>query len=139
MAGYSGTPLVQKLGLKPGHRVRLHDAPEGFRSLLAPEPPGVAWVRALSGALDVIVLFAPRKTALERSFARAARTLTPAGMLWVAWPKAASGIPTDLNENVVRAHGLATGLVDVKVCAIDDVWSGLKFVRRLADRGGTKA
>jgi hypothetical protein len=134
MAGYSGTPLVQKLGLKPGDRVRLLDAPPEFRSLLAPVPERVVWEKTLRAPLDFVVLFAPNRAALVRGFARAARSLSPAGMLWVAWPKAAAKVPTDLNENVVREHGLAAGLVDVKVCAITEVWSGLKFVRRLADR-----
>jgi hypothetical protein len=134
MAGYSGTPLVQKLGLKAGHRARLLDAPPEFRALLAPVPERVVWEKTLRAPLDFVVLFAPDRAALVRGFTRAARSLSPAGMLWVAWPKAAAKVPTDLNENVVREHGLAAGLVDVKVCAITEVWSGLKFVRRLADR-----
>lgn len=134
MAGYSGTPLVQKLGLKAGHRVRLLDAPPDFRALLAPVPERVVWETTLRAPLDVVVLFAPNRAALVRGFAPAARSLSPAGMLWVAWPKAAAKVATDLDENVVREHGLAAGLVDVKVCAITDVWSGLKFVRRVADR-----
>jgi hypothetical protein len=97
-------------------------------------PERVVWETTLRAPLDVVVLFAPNRAALVRGFAPAARSLSPAGMLWVAWPKAAAKVATDLDENVVREHGLAAGLVDVKVCAITDVWSGLKFVRRVADR-----
>ena len=134
MAGYSGTPLAQKLGLKEGQRIALWGAPEGFRRSLEPEPPGIDWRRGLEPTLDAVVLFAPRVATLEDALLPAATALTPAGMLWVAWPKRAAKVDTDLTEDRVRAFGLAAGLVDVKVCAISDVWSGLKFVRRLKDR-----
>ncbi len=133
-AGYSGTPLAKKLGLKQGQRIALCGAPEGFRRSLEPAPAGIVWRTELRPTLDAILLFAPRVAALEASLLPAASALTPAGMLWVAWPKRASKVPTDLTEDRVRAFGLAAGLVDVKVCAISDVWSGLKFVRRLKDR-----
>lgn len=133
-AGYSGTPLPSKLGLKEGFSVALVGAPRGFRETLAPLPPRISWRRSLRAPLDCVLLFAPDVAALESRFATAAAALAPAGMVWVAWPKKASKVPTDLTEDVVRAHGLAVGLVDVKVCAVDDVWSGLKFVRRLRDR-----
>lgn len=142
MAGYSGTPLPKKLGIRPGHRVALLDAPDGFDATLGELPADVAILRALDeenrdegNRVDVALLFVTGETALRERFAPAAERLTPAGGLWVAWPKRASGVPTDLNENVVREVGLAARLVDNKVCAIDDVWSGLRFVRRLADRG----
>ena len=106
----------------------------GFRQLLAPMPDAIVWRRRLVPALDMILLFADRAAMLERTLARAAAALTQAGMLWIAWPKRASGVATDLTEDRVRALGLAAGLVDVKVCAITEVWSGLKFVRRLRDR-----
>jgi len=120
--------------LKEGQRVALLGAPEGFRKTLGPVPPGIRWQVDLRGPIDCAVLFAPRAAALETTLEPAAAALTPAGMLWVAWPKKASKVPTDLTEDRVRARGLAVGLVDVKVCAVSDVWSGLKFVRRLKDR-----
>jgi hypothetical protein len=135
MAGYSGTPLVKKLGIKPGHHLALLGAPAGFTATLGDLPDGVAVQNELVGdPLDVIVLFAPDEAALRRGFATAARRLCPAGGLWVAWPKKASGVPTDLTETEVRAIGLAAGLVDNKVCAVDDVWAGLRFVIRVQDR-----
>jgi hypothetical protein len=133
-AGYSGTPLARKLGLGGGQRVLLLGAPPEFRESLEPVPPGIQWQTRLRGSLDCVILFAPVAAALERSLRRAAGALAPAGMLWVAWPKQASRVPTDLTEDRVRARGLGAGLVDVKVCAISEVWSGLKFVRRLVDR-----
>jgi hypothetical protein len=132
--GYSGTPLVQKLGIKPGHRVRFPGAPRDFKATLGTLPPDVRLVSARTANVDCVVLFATTMSDLEQRFAPTARTLAPAGMLWVAWPKKASRVPTDVSENRVRDIGLAAGLVDVKVCAIDNVWSGLKFVRRLKDR-----
>ena len=135
MAGYSGTPLVRKLGVKPGHRVALLGAPDGFVAALGPLPADVGVQDDLRGEPpDVIVLFAPDRAALLRGFGGAARRLSPAGGLWVAWPKKASGVATDLTESAVRAVGLGAGLVDNKVCAIDDIWSGLRFVVRVQDR-----
>ncbi len=134
MTGYSGTPLARKLGLKEGFAVALLGAPSGFQRALAPLPPGISWHARLRPRLDCVVLFAPDLATLRARVAPAAASLRPAGMLWVAWPKKASKVPTDLTEARVRAHGLAGGLVDVKVCAVDEVWSGLKFVRRLRDR-----
>jgi len=136
-AGYSGTPLVRKLGIKPGARLRLIGAPDGFDTTLGELPPGVRVRRRLSGARsDVIVAFHARRAGLERRLPGLASALDPAGGLWIAWPKRASGLPTDVTEDVVRALGLAAGLVDNKVCAIDDVWSGLRLVYRLRDRPG---
>jgi hypothetical protein len=134
MAGYSGTPLPRKLGIAEGSRVSLVGAPEGFASRLVPLPPEVRFEPPRATALDLVLLFADRASELERRFARQAQRLESAGMLWIAWPKKASRRPTDLTEDVVRRIGLDAGLVDVKVCAIDEVWSGLKFVRRLRDR-----
>src|SRR5437762_3361832 len=135
MAGYSGTPLVKKLGFKEGFRAGLVSPPIGFQRELAPLPGNVSIsVGTLSRPLDLIVLFADSQRALKRDFPKLARKLSPIGMLWIAWPKKASGIATDLSENHVRAIGLDAGLVDVKVCAVNDVWSGLKFVYRLEDR-----
>ena len=136
MAGYSGTPLPKKLGLKEGQRVAIVAAPEGFDRELGPLPNGA--VAARRGELDFAMLFAARQAALARELAPLMRRLAPAGMLWVAWPKKASGVATDLTFDVVQRHGLELGLVDIKSCAVDDVWSGLKFVRRLADRATAK-
>lgn len=132
-AGYSGTPLHRKLGVKPGSRVLLSAAPPGFALDTTP-PDVVLHTRAAGAAYDVIVAFCPDRARLTRRFAPLTQRLTTAGALWVAWPKRASGVATDLDENVVRDAGLGEGLVDVKVIAIDGTWSGLKFVRRLRDR-----
>ena len=136
MAGYSGTPLPQKLGIRVGARVALIGAPDGFPATLRPLPVGACVGQDTAGPLDVILLFATARAARERSFHPLAAALAPAGGLWVIWPKRASGVPTDLTEDVVREVGLAVGLVDNKVCAVDEVWSGLRFVVRLADRQG---
>jgi hypothetical protein len=135
MAGYSGTPLVKKLGFKEGFRTALVNPPKGFQKELAPVPNNVSIsVGTLTKPLDLIILFADSQKLLKTEFPRLARKLTENGMLWIAWPKKASGISTDLSDSSVRDIGLAAGLVDVKVCAINDVWSGLKFVYRLEDR-----
>jgi hypothetical protein len=134
-AGYSGTPLVRKLGIKPEARLGLIGAPEGFDATLGKLPVGVRVRRRLGGApFDVIVAFQLRRSELERRLPALVRALDPAGGLWLAWPKRASGVPTDLTDNVVRGVGLAAGLVDNKVCAIDETWSGLRLVYRLRDR-----
>lgn len=133
MAGYSGTPLPKKLGIKPGHRVLLVDAPGGF--VLDPLPAAATIDhKPDAAAYDVIVAFCPDAATLADGFADWRARLDPAGGLWIAWPKKSSGVPTDLTENAVRDIGLAAGVVDNKVCAIDDTWSGLRFVVRLADR-----
>ena len=134
MAGYSGTPLPQKLGIKQGHRLALLGAPDDFEETLGPLPDGVNVRTTARGPLDVVVAFTTRRADLEKRFAGLAKTLDPAGGLWIAWPKRASGVPTDLDENAIRDIGLAAGLVDNKVCAVDETWSGLRFVVRLKDR-----
>lgn len=134
MAGYSGTPLPKKLGIKPGARLALVQAPEDFDITLGELPEAVTKHKTARGPLDVIVYFTTSAADLARRFEALASTLDPAGGLWIAWPKKASGVPTDLNENVIRDIGLAAGLVDNKVCAIDDTWSGLRFVIRVANR-----
>lgn len=132
-AGYSGTPLHRKLGIKPESRVLLSAAPVGFE--LDAVPPGaVVHTRAAGTSYDVVLAFTPDRKRLDQRFEPLAGRLTTAGALWIAWPKKASGVATDLDENVVRDVGLGIGLVDVKVVAIDAIWSGLKFVRRLRDR-----
>jgi len=130
--GYSGTPLVEKLGIKPGARLKFVSEPKGFDALLGELPEGSGFAK--SGALDFALLFAKARSDLVKGFSRLRDRLEPNGMLWVAWPKKTSGVETDLTEGIVRTFGLESGLVDVKVCAIDDTWSGLKFVRRLKDR-----
>jgi hypothetical protein len=130
--GYSGTPLVEKLGIKPGARLQFVSEPKELAGLLGELPDGSRV--ASRGALDFALLFVKAQSDLRKGFARLRDRLQPNGMLWVAWPKKASGVTTDLTEGVVRTFGLESGLVDVKVCAVDDTWSGLKFVRRLKDR-----
>ena len=134
MPGYSGTPLPKKLGIKPGFHVFLPDMPVAVRAVLRQALAGCTLADGRRGPIDLTLLFTQSRAHLAKEFPRLARLLAPAGMLWVSWPKKASGIVTDLDENVVREIGLAAGLVDVKVCAVTDVWSGLKFVRRLKDR-----
>ena len=134
MPGYSGTPLPKKLGIKDGFSVRLLDAPADVLAELKAPLAGCKSTRDGKAPLDFAIIFTKSKASLAKEFARITRQLTPAGMLWVSWPKKSSGVATDLDENIVRNIGLAAGLVDVKVCAVTDVWSGLKFVRRVKDR-----
>jgi hypothetical protein len=134
MAGYSGTPLIQKIGIKPGHRIILRNHPPSFIRDLGKLPAGAVSLDRLSAKANVIVYFTERLTELEKDFSRLSSALVPDGMLWISWPKKASGRPTDLTEDIVRRVGLECGLVDVKVCAIDETWSGLKFVIRVKDR-----
>jgi hypothetical protein len=134
-AGYSGTPLPQKLGIKPEDRVLLLGAPEGFEAdVLGALPGGVQVVRALRGPADVIVSFHLERRDFERRLPRLRASMRPACGLWIAWPKKASKVPTDMNENVVREVALPTGLVDNKVAALDATWSGLRLVIRLENR-----
>jgi hypothetical protein len=132
MAGYSGTPLITKLGIKEGHRVALLRAPDGFGRTLGAVPASVRVQNSLAGKapLDVIVAFFTRGADLIRGLSGIRKRMAPAAGFWVAWPKKASGVSTDITENHVRAVALPTGLVDNKVCAIDDVWSGLRLVIR---------
>lgn len=133
MPGYSGTPLPKKLGIKDGFRVRLIDSPPEVVKELKPSLDKCEMTDGKS-PVDFAVVFSKSKAALSQEFKRMTKQLAPAGMLWVSWPKKSSGVPTDLSEDAIREIGLASGLVDVKVCAVTEVWSGLKFVRRLKDR-----
>ena len=133
-AGYSGTPLPRKLGIREGAEVVLVRAPEHFEALLSPLPDGVRLVRRLGWDADVIVAFITERARLEAVFDRLRAGIHDAGGLWIAWPKRASGVPTDVTEDVVREIALAKGLVDNKVCAIDATWSGLRVVVRVRDR-----
>jgi hypothetical protein len=134
MAGYSARPLVDKLGIKPGARVALVGAPEGFAATLAPLPDGVRLTTRLSKGVDVAVMFTTSRARLENRWDALTTAVGPGGAVWVAWPKRASGVPTDMTDHVVRAVVLPTGWVDVKVVAIDDTWTGVRCVLRLALR-----
>jgi hypothetical protein len=129
-AGYSGTPLVRKLGFKPGMRVHYAAAPAGFDALVGELPAGVRVLARPAPELDLALLFVVSRADLERLLGGLHAKLRQDGMLWVAWPKRASKVHTDMTEDVVRDVALPRGLVDVKVCAIDDTWSGLKLVIR---------
>ena len=129
MAGYSGTPLPKKLGIRPSTVVALLGAPVGFEEKLAPLPEGVRLTRKTRAA-DRVLFFVDSVASLKRGFAAAAPTVQDGGGLWICWPKKASGITTDVTENIVREYGLAAGWVDYKICAVDETWSGLQFARR---------
>jgi hypothetical protein len=133
MAGYSATPLVKKLGIKEGARVAIVRPPKGFSESLK-LPKGVALRREARGRLDVVLFFATRRAELARRFPSLANGLEPNGGLWIAWPKRTSGVATDLSFDPVQEIGVSNGLVDNKVAAIDETWSGLRFVYRTADR-----
>src|SRR5262245_55287272 len=133
-AGYSTRSLPDKLGVKAGARIALVGAPAGYDLTLGKLPPGVQRAKALRGPLDLIQVFATSRAELARRFPALKKALAIDGALWVSWPKKASGVATDLGEDAIRETGLSYGLVDVKVCAVDEIWSGLKFVYRLADR-----
>jgi hypothetical protein len=138
MAGYSGTPLVKKLGIKEGSRVALVNAPENFETELGELPANVKFMKSNTKSLDLILFFVLFERVLARDFAKLAARLTSKGMIWIAWPKKSSGVTTELTFEHVQRIGLDAGLVDVKICAIDDTWSGLKFVYRLKDRASRK-
>ena len=132
MAGYSGTPLVKKLGIKPEDRLALVNAPQGFQSELDGLPTTVKLVGGKEA--ETAIVFARSMAEFKKSFVAASKRMTTSGMVWAAWPKKASGIQTDLDESKIRDFGLSIGLVDIKVCAINDTWSGLKFVIPVKDR-----
>ena len=136
MAGYSKRSLADKLGIKAGTRVVALQAPPTYAALLGTLPSGASLHSRLPGSSGFIHRFARHRNELAADFPRLAQALPDDGTLWISWPKQASGVDTDLDENVIRQIGLAQGLVDVKVCAVDEVWSGLKFVRRIANRAG---
>jgi hypothetical protein len=134
MAVYSKTPLLQKLGLKPGFKVCFINAPKGYAKSLGPLPPDAQVLATPKAPLDFIHGFFDSRDEYEKRLPGLKKVLAPAGMIWVSWPKAASEVPTDLTESGVRDFGLKTGLVDIKVCAVDEIWSGLKFVIPVKDR-----
>ena len=136
VAGYSSTPLAKKLGIKEGSRIGLVNAPQGFQSDLGKLPENAEFVARLTNSLDIILFFVLTQRELARDFSKLAKKLVANGMIWIAWPKKSSGVTTDLSFESVQRIGLDAGLVDVKICAVDDTWSGLKFVYRLKDRAG---
>lgn len=134
MAGYSATPLQKKLGLKPGMRCCVLNSPDDYFDWLYPMPEGVEWSERLSGKFDFVHIFVRDQKVFESKFLSSKSSITQDGMIWVSWPKKAAKVETDLDENIIRDFGLKAGLVDVKVCAVDEIWSGLKFVYRVKDR-----
>ena len=129
-AGYSGTPLAKKLGIAAGTRIATTAAPAEYRSWLAPLPDGVVFATSVTASTDIVHLFCERRERLERELTRLRTTIRPDAMVWVSWPKKSAKIPTDITEDTIRAVALPMGFVDVKVCAVSDVWSGLKLVIR---------
>jgi hypothetical protein len=134
MAGYSGTPLIQKLGIKPGYTLYIAQPPAAYFDWLSPMPAEVVVRSRLSGTFNFIHLFATHEKVFRRQFVRMTRHLDKSGMLWVSWPKKTSKVASDLDENIIRRFGLDQGMVDIKVCAVNEIWSGLKFVYRVIDR-----
>ena len=134
MAGYSGTPLVKKLGLTEGLVIFVSDAPGTYFDLISPLPKSLVVKDKLVGEFDFIHLFVNQGKRFQKEFISGKKHLKKTGMLWISWPKKSSKVPTDLDENIIRDFGLSEGLVDVKVCAVDEIWSGLKFVYRTKDR-----
>jgi hypothetical protein len=135
MAGYSGTPLAKKLGIKDGMRLSVLNAPDGYASWLKGLPPTARIESTLVRPAAAVHLFTKTRRELERELPRLRIALAPAGFVWVSWPKKASGVATDITEDVIRAVALPLGFVDVKVCAVNEVWSGLKLVIRRSERG----
>ena len=133
-SGYSGRPLAQKLGIKPGERIVAVDAPANYPQLLQPLPDGAAIAEGVPATVSFLHIFVIWRAVLEEKLAELKPSLARDGMLWISWPKKSAKVETDLNENLIREVGLDAGLVDVKVCAADPTWSGLKFVYRLKDR-----
>jgi hypothetical protein len=135
MAGYSQTPLILKLGIKPSFTILIKDEPKDYWNWISPLPEGVLKLnKAKSESIDFIHLFVTRNKIFEGEFLKLKLTLKKQGLFWVSWPKKSSKVETDLDENKIRDFGLTNGLVDVKVCAVSEVWSGLKFVYRTKDR-----
>ena len=134
MTGYSGTPLQKKLGIKEGQSVFVLSPPDQYFDWISPLPEKIKVKSRLSDEVDFIHLFVKDQKVFSKEFLHSKKSLKKDGMLWISWPKKASKVPTDLDENIIRDFGLKNGLVDVKVCAIDDVWSGLKFMFRIKDR-----
>jgi DUF3052 family protein len=139
MSGYSGTPLAKKLGIRAGARLFVRAPPANYIELLAPMPQGVRTVTRMSATTDIAHLFATRREVLRAALASARRAMRDDASIWVSWPKKASGVASDITEDVVRELALPSGLVDIKVCAVDEVWSGLKLMLRRSERRATPA
>jgi hypothetical protein len=139
MAGYSGKSVVQKLGIKPGFRIFVDGAPTVYGDVVGPLPADVSLAPRLKDPLDMVHVFAKELAALSKKLPACREAIAPGGMVWVSWPKKSSGVATDVTENLVRDTALSLGLVDVKVCAIDDIWSGLKLVIPLKQRKASPA
>ncbi len=139
MVGYSNTPLIRKLGIKDGFRFALVNAPEGFAHDLGPVPLTAIEVGKSAKEVDFILVFSKSEQSLRKTFQKLATRLKPNGMIWVSWPKKSSGLVTDLSFGNVQRIGLDAGLVDVKICAVNEIWSGLKFVYRLQDRASPRS
>ena len=133
-AGYSGTPLAQKLGMKPGHRILLEGAPPNYAEMVAPLPKGVRFIEKPGEPVDLIHFFTTRAAVLAKKLPACRKRIAADGAIWVSWPKKTSKVPTDVTEDVVRREALRGELVDIKVCAVDEIWSGLKLVVRLKNR-----
>ena len=133
-AGYSGTPLVKKLGIKPGIKALIIGEPKNYFDWINPLPEGTKFLKKATGEVGFVHLFVTTLKDFSKQFKDSKKILAKDGMMWISWPKKSSGMKTDLDENIIRDFGLDNGLVDVKVCAVDDTWSGLKFMFRLKDR-----
>lgn len=136
MAGYSGTPLAKKLGIKSGTRIFIDNPPKDYRELVSPLPEGVEVMSRISGDTDIVHIFSTRKDHLGKALRTYLHKIRPDGMIWVSWPKKSAKVPTDITEDTIREIALPLGLVDVKVCAVDETWSGLKLVIRKEMRKG---
>jgi hypothetical protein len=134
MAGYSGKLLVEKLGIKAGASIFIDQAPENYRKLVEPLPEGVSIVPRLADKVDIVHIFSSEAKDLAKKLKQFKKSIVENGMIWVSWPKKSAGVPTDVTEDVIRELALPLGLVDVKVCAVDEVWSGLKLVIRRENR-----
>jgi hypothetical protein len=135
MAGYSTTPLAKKLGIKPGSRMFVDNGPHNYLQLLEPVPDDIVFARRLTGKIDLVHIFSVSAEEIAGKLVTCMQCITDNGAIWVSWPKKAAKVPTDVTEDVIRALALPLGLVDVKVCAVDDTWSGLKLVIRVENRG----
>jgi|SRR3954469_2040858 len=138
MAGYSGTPLVRKLGIKPGEQIVAIDPPKNYAKLIADLPNGARIVSKMNQGARFVHLFTAKRAELARNLTRLRESLDDSGTLWISWPKKSSGVPTDVTEDVIRAEALPLGFVDVKVCAVDETWSGLKLMVRRTNRAAAK-
>jgi hypothetical protein len=139
MAGYSGTPLPQKLGLKPNEYVVLINAPKNYSELLGEIPPGIVFSERMKTGVRFVHFFSTKRSELQKKLVTLRKQLTDDGTLWISWPKKSAGVPTDITEDVIRAVALPLGFVDVKVCAVDEIWSGLKLmVRREKRKSATR-